>query len=68
MAGVAIGALVYVHPIAPLYCALAAATGLIVADRRPRALFDEAWPGAAWRSLSPRRTRTRSQRSGRATT
>ena len=33
MAGAVIGALVYVHPIAPLYCALAAGTGLIVAER-----------------------------------
>ena len=47
LAGAVIGALVYVHPIAPLYCALAAATGLIVAGRRPRALFHQAWPGAA---------------------
>jgi len=47
VAGVVIGALVYVHPIAPLYCALAAGTGLVVADRHPRALVHEAWPGAA---------------------
>ncbi len=46
VAGAVIGALVYVHPIAPLYCALAAATGLIVADRHPRVLWREAWPGA----------------------
>ena len=46
VAGVVIGALVYVHPIAPLYCALAAGTGLILADRRPRALLHDAWPGA----------------------
>jgi hypothetical protein len=47
VAGAVIGALVYVHPIAPLYCALAAGTGLIVVDRHPRALLREAWPGAA---------------------
>jgi hypothetical protein len=47
VAGAIIGALVYIHPIAPLYCVLAAATGLIVAERRPRALLREAWPGAA---------------------
>jgi hypothetical protein len=46
VAGVVIGALVYVHPIAPLYCALAAGTGLILADRHPRALLRDAWPGA----------------------
>jgi hypothetical protein len=46
VAGAVIGALVYVHPIAPLYCALAAGTGLIVADRHPRVLLREAWPGA----------------------
>jgi hypothetical protein len=44
--GAVIGALVYVHPIAPLYCALAAGTGLIVAEQRPRTLLREAWPGA----------------------
>jgi hypothetical protein len=47
VAGAVTGALVYIHPIAPLYCALVAATGLIVAERHPRALFREAWPGAA---------------------
>ena len=47
VAGVAIGALVYVHPIAPLYCALAAATGLLAAGRPLRVLFHQAWPGAA---------------------
>lgn len=47
LAGAAAGALVYVHPIAPLYSGLAAATGLIVAERHPRALLREAWPGAA---------------------
>jgi hypothetical protein len=46
VAGAVIGALVYVHPIAPLYCALAAGTGLIVAERRPSTLLREAWPGA----------------------
>jgi hypothetical protein len=47
VAGAVTGALVYIHPIAPLYCALAAGTGLIVAERRPRVLVREAWPGAA---------------------
>jgi hypothetical protein len=47
VAGAAAGALVYIHPIAPLYCALAAGTGLIVAGRHPRVLLREAWPGAA---------------------
>ena len=47
LAGAAVGALVYVHPIAPLYAALAAGTGLIVAGRHPRVLLHEAWPGAA---------------------
>jgi hypothetical protein len=47
LTGAAAGVLVYVHPIAPLYAALAAGTGLIVSGRRPRALLHEAWPGAA---------------------
>ena len=68
VAGVVIGALVYVHPIAPLYCALAAGTGLILADRRPRALVRDAWPGHWWPWRSRRRTPTHSQCSGRATT
>ena len=47
LAGAAAGSLVYVHPIAPLYSALAVGTGLVVAGRRPRTLLHEAWPGAA---------------------
>ena len=47
LAGVAAGGLVYVHPIAPLYSALAVATGLLASGRQPRALCREAWPGAA---------------------
>ena len=47
LTGAAAGALVYVHPIAPLYAALAAGTGLIAAGRSPRVLLRDAWPGAA---------------------
>lgn len=47
VAGAAIGLLVYIHPIAPIYCALAAGTGLLVADLSPRALVRKVWPGAA---------------------
>lgn len=45
-AGAAAGALVYVHPIAPLYGVLAVATGLLVSGRSAAALAREALPGA----------------------
>lgn len=41
LAGSAAGALVYVHPIAPLYAALAAATGILAAERPLRTLVRE---------------------------
>jgi hypothetical protein len=47
LAGATVGALVYVHPIAPLYGALAAATGILVSDRPLRRAVREAAPGAA---------------------
>lgn len=47
VAGATAGALVYVHPIAPLYSALAVGTGLLTAGRPLRQLVHEAWPGAA---------------------
>jgi len=47
LAGAAAGALVYVHPIAPLYSVLAVGTGLLVSGRRPGVLVREALPGAA---------------------
>lgn len=47
LAGAAAGALVYVHPIAPVYSVLAVTTGLLVSGRSAAALARETLPGAA---------------------
>jgi mannosyltransferase len=44
-AALALAASVFVHPIAPLYAVAALAAALVYAERSPRAVAREAWPG-----------------------
>ncbi|HZT17294.1 MAG TPA: glycosyltransferase family 39 protein [Gaiellaceae bacterium] len=46
-AGAVLGSSVFVHPTAPLYALTAFGVVVVYADRAPRALVREAWPGAA---------------------
>jgi hypothetical protein len=46
-AGILVGGLVYVHPIAPLTCAAIIAGPFLVDERPLRAAFRTAWPGLA---------------------